>query len=127
MKLLKTTQYECTYDGSCFQKCGGRDGEKGFCAASPAFRQACKKYVCHTTIRKIVVFGITTVARNEDRVKCKRVQARYVAAVSSKKEFADLLDCSVYFVTTYACITGNEKEVKKAMATPHKLIFIESR
>jgi len=79
---------------------------------------------------KLKVYGIISIVRLEDRKDIFfreyswRNQARYVAAVFSQKEFAKLLNCSIYFIRTYGCITHNKEEIKKALANPHKLIFI---
>lgn len=53
-----------------------------------------------------------------------RTQVRYVGAVCSLKEFAELLHLTVGQIQRYTSITGNEVEVKKALANPHTLVFI---
>jgi len=57
--------------------------------------------------------------------KLKPGQWRYVAAVSSRKEFAELIDSTVYFVRQQASETGNLEEIRKAIQNPHQLIPIE--
>lgn len=77
---------------------------------------------------KLKVYTIISTRREEDKEKMdsKRpwvVQARYIAAVSSKKEFVELLGGTMYFVNNYGHKTHNSDDIKKAMANPHKLIF----
>jgi len=81
-------------------------------------------------MRKLKVYGTVQFCRPEhkhllDPKRPWRTQVRYVAAVSSKKEFAELLHLTVGQIGIYTSITGNEEEVKKAMANPHTLIFIK--
>lgn len=80
-------------------------------------------------MRKLKVYGITTICKPEhiDESKPWRVQCRYVAAVISRKELAELLGTTIGHVNELAYITANEKEVKLATANPHTIIFIEVR
>jgi len=121
------TWYECKSTRNCYWKGGVGYAKVLSCGAPDSHRRACKEYERHSTRPKIMVMGITATVRSEDRSRCARIQARYVAAVSSKKEFAELLGDSIGFVTKYGCVTGNKTEIKKAMANPHKLIFSDSR
>ena len=81
--------------------------------------------------KKLKVYGIIDMVRKEDRDDQFykdfpwRVQARYVAAVFSAKEFADLLGASVGYVRNYGSVTGNKKEIELAMDKPHTLIFMK--
>ena len=80
--------------------------------------------------RKLKVYGITSRVKSEHRHLIKhpyKDQVRYVAAVTSQKEFAKLLDCGLSFIRDFGCITGNTKEIELALAKPHTLIFIEER
>lgn len=49
---------------------------------------------------------------------------RQVACCSSLKRFAELVDSSYYYVSHMACETGNDYEVKRAVAKPDTLVFI---
>ena len=120
------TIYKCLSDSNCFVKTVGN-----YCGASDFMRRTCKQYerVKQVGQKKSKIFGVTIQVRNEDRDKIdtKRswvTQARYVALVSSQKEFAELIGSSIGFIRNYACITGNPKEIELALANPHKLIFI---
>lgn len=53
-------------------------------------------------------------------------QWRLVAYVNSQKEFAELLDCSLYYVRGYSGETGNPEEVAFAKKHPHQLIGVNS-
>ena len=82
--------------------------------------------------RKLKVYGMTAFCKPEhkhllDSERPWRTQVRYVAAVFSRKEFAELLGLTVGEIAGYSSVTGNPKEVKLAMAKPHTLIFVEVR
>ena len=123
---MVNTLYKCLSDSNCFVKTVGN-----YCGASDFMRRSCKQYerVKQVGIKKPKIFGITISIRKEDRdnidsKKSYRTQARYIALVSSQKEFAELIGSSIGFVRNYAYITGNPKEIELALANPHKLIFI---
>lgn len=85
-----------------------------------------------TRWRKLKVYGITASCRSEHRHLLDsdmpwRIQVRYVAAVASQKEFADLLSTTIGTIRPYMSRTGNEEEIELAMAKPHTLIFIGVR
>lgn len=85
-----------------------------------------------TRWRKLKVYGTTAFCRREhkhllDPKRSWRTQVRYVAAVTSQKEFADLLGTTIGQIRPYMSRTGNEEEIELAMAKPHTLIFIEVR
>lgn len=82
--------------------------------------------------RKLKVYRVTHFCLPEhkhllDPKKPWRTQVKYVAAVFSRKEFAELLRTTVASIQNYSGITGNEEDIKLAMAKPHTLIFIEVR
>jgi len=82
--------------------------------------------------RKLKVYGVTAFCRSEHRhlldpKRSWRTQVRYVAAVFSQKEFADLLGTTIGQIRDYMGRTSNEKEIELAMAKPHTLIFVEVR
>ena len=53
-------------------------------------------------------------------------QVRCVAAVSSQKEFAELMDCSLHYIRGYGAETGNPLEVAVSQASPHTLFWESS-
>lgn len=125
----------CFAEGSCAYKCKGTT--KNYCGAPDSFRRVCKDKDGKKLYKgvpfkpsKFKIYGIISFCKPEHRhlldpEKSGRTQVRYVAAVSSQKEFAELVGCTVHEVRNYGSITGNPKEVKLAMANPHTLIFIE--
>jgi len=72
--------------------------------------------------RKLKVLGISTFASGH-----LSGQWRYIAAVHSQKEFAELVDCSLYYVRNYSSEAFNKREVGFAMKHPHKLIGVEPK
>ena len=121
------TIYKCLSDSNCFVKTVGN-----YCGASDFMRRTCKQYerVKQVGQKNLKIYGVIIHIRNEDRDKIDpeksyRTQARYIALVSSQKEFAELIGSSIDFVRNYAGITGNPKEIELALANPHKLIFIK--
>jgi hypothetical protein len=52
------------------------------------------------------------------------IQERAVAAVFNQKELAELTGCSLYEIRGWWCETGNKEELEKALANPHKLIWM---
>lgn len=72
--------------------------------------------------RRLKVIGIDTITQHREG------QWRYVAAVHSRKEFANLLgwNTTYYFVREYSSETANSEEVEVARANPHKLIAMHS-
>lgn len=82
--------------------------------------------------RKLKVYGTTHSCLPEhkhllDPERHWRTQVRYVAAVFSRKEFAELLHTPIGQIQNYSATTSNKKEIELAMAKPHTLIFIEVR
>jgi len=68
-------------------------------------------------MRKLKVYG-------GELFNKKHKQERVVVAVHNQKELAQLTGCSLYYVRGWWCETGNEKELKKALARPHTLIWM---
>lgn len=82
---------------------------------------------------KLKVYGVTTVCRREDKhlldpERPWRVRVRYAAAVTSRRELAELLNVTVSsWDIVNSSVTTNKKEVELALENPHTLIFIEVR
>jgi len=62
--------------------------------------------------RKLKVYGVSIHVNGIG-------QRRVIAAVHSKREFADLNNCSLHFINVYAGETGNEDEIALATSQPH--------
>lgn len=65
--------------------------------------------------KKLKVYGITHFIGGE--------QKRVVAAVPSRKRFAELLGISLYHAEGYASETYNEHELKAALAEPGHVFY----
>ena len=50
-------------------------------------------------------------------------QERVICAVNSQREVAKLTGESLYYIRDYWAITGNDEEIKQALANPHQLIW----
>jgi len=127
----------CLAEWSCHYKCKGT--EKNYCGAPDKTRRCCKNLdgrknykAVRSKSSKLKVYGVVAFCKKKHRhlldpEKSWRTQVRYVAAVSSQKEFAELVGSVLVQIRPYMSITSNPKEVKLAMANPHTLIFIEVR
>ena len=75
-------------------------------------------------MQKLKVYGGILFNPNPppDRPTHKR-QERVVCAVYNQKELASITGVSLCVIHTYWCITGNEEELKLALAKPHQLIW----
>ena len=51
-------------------------------------------------------------------------QERCVVAAYSQKEVAQIRGCSLYEISGWWCITGNQEEIQKALAKPHTPIWM---
>ena len=81
-------------------------------------------------MRKLKVYGVVLLCKKEyiNSSQSWRVQCRYVAAVFSRKELAELANTTVSsWEIVNSSVTGNEREIKLAMAKPHTLVFSEVR
>ncbi len=82
-------------------------------------------------MKQLKVYGgiLTNPHPPPDRPLHKR-QERVIAAVFSQKELLNLIDAiegtgrvSLNWIRNYWCITGNEQEIKLAVAKPHQIIW----
>ena len=72
---------------------------------------------------KLTVYG-TNQYFSWDQFKGNR-QCRAVVAAPSKKRAAELFEQSMYTFKNHSCATGNEAEIKAAMAEPETVIIRE--
>jgi hypothetical protein len=68
--------------------------------------------------RKYEVFGM------DDWSSITKGKGRVVCYCSSLRRFAELLSDSYAYVRKYACKTGNDYEIKRAMAHPDEPVYI---
>ena len=69
--------------------------------------------------RKLRFYGVTTFTRYIEG------QKRYVAGVFNRREFAQMLGTSDYFLSGYSSETGNATEVSLCTAKPHTLFYAD--
>jgi len=81
-------------------------------------------------LRKLKVYGLTIFCKKEhiDSSQSWRTQCRYVAAVKSRRELAELANTKVSsWEIVNSSVTSNKREIELAMANPHTLVFSEVR
>ena len=72
-------------------------------------------------MRKLKVYSTNQYFIREPAIR----QCRAIVAAPTKKRAAELMDHSMHIFNAYASVTGNDKDIELAMASPETVIVRE--